>query len=542
MFCDIDSPSRLFSCSNCKKSFARRSVLLWCLSTQNQFTNSLSDVLLRHQNTCKAKSNGDEVKTLLPKTDVKIGRKTACLRCARLKRGCSSEWPCLNCSIANAECTYPVDCHRAAHVTDASNRSYGIDTSQTNNGNIKCSPHPNNLKLEDNAQSIAEIVPTSNEEITTARIAVKKRKLTPGHGQVDQLSNTQLPDGQLSVTLWSPFGIAASDLEPVTSLNFLLGITRDSGITRSFGTEGLLRKLRNKTFRTISQCAIFKPSEQIDYVPVKGQLYEANLQSLPEYVSSETYIHSDNMKSFQVCCTPDTSTGQQIWQPIQSISLPTDLAPRIVSFESNSSHLNEYLENQALMIDQAIDDELGIKTTEIVDTIKRLASRMTPSVKHWTGWSTEVETSCFNFFSPDNLRTFLELYWFAWYPNTPVIHKPTFDPLQTPATLLAAMAIVGACHSNDQNDRNEAQRWFNAVEEMVFNDRYALDLMRGSYSTSISPIENKRCVQAIQAAYAVVVYQNWDGNTASKRRMRHLRFGAVVDVSQRYGYISRPRA
>ena len=45
---------------------------------------------------------------------------------------------------------------------------------------------------------------------------------------------------------------------------------------------------------------------------------------------------------------------------------------------------------------------------------------------------------------------------------------------------------------------------------------------------SISACREK--VQALQAAYMVCLYQNWEGSDASKRRIRRYRFATLVSV------------
>lgn len=48
------------------------------------------------------------------------------------------------------------------------------------------------------------------------------------------------------------------------------------------------------------------------------------------------------------------------------------------------------------------------------------------------------------------------------------------------------------------------------------------------------PSIQERKVQALQAAYIVCLYQNWEGGDAGKRRIRRFRFGTMVAVSGQY--------
>jgi hypothetical protein len=67
---------------------------------------------------------------------------------------------------------------------------------------------------------------------------------------------------------------------------------------------------------------------------------------------------------------------------------------------------------------------------------------------------------------------------------------------------------------------------------MVFTDD---DFSRDSPSTfdpaMFDPATNRRKIQALQAAYMVCLYQNWEGTDASKRRIRRYRYSTVVSVS-----------
>jgi hypothetical protein len=49
--------------------------------------------------------------------------------------------------------------------------------------------------------------------------------------------------------------------------------------------------------------------------------------------------------------------------------------------------------------------------------------------------------------------------------------------------------------------------------------------------SSVPSCLRRNRVQALQAAYMVCLYQNWEGSDASKRRIRRYRFAALVSVS-----------
>jgi hypothetical protein len=78
-------------------------------------------------------------------------------------------------------------------------------------------------------------------------------------------------------------------------------------------------------------------------------------------------------------------------------------------------------------------------------------------------------------------------------------------------------------------DSQDARIWFNCVEEMVFIDE---DFNSDSaYLPSGGLTVHRRKIQALQAAYMVCLYQNWEGTDASKSRIRRYRFATLVSVS-----------
>lgn len=80
-------------------------------------------------------------------------------------------------------------------------------------------------------------------------------------------------------------------------------------------------------------------------------------------------------------------------------------------------------------------------------------------------------------------------------------------------------------------DWDKARLWFNAVEEAVFvSDDFCDDsIVFPGHTPSLAKI------QALQAAYIVCLYQNWEGTDQSKRRIRRHRFSTLVSVARDIG-------
>jgi hypothetical protein len=192
-----------------------------------------------------------------------------------------------------------------------------------------------------------------------------------------------------------------------------------------------------------------------------------------------------------------------------------------------------------------------IKLQQVVSLVKNVVTVKPKNSAVTLTWSTALEQKCLDFFSPTRFAKFIELYWSVWHPNVDLLHRPSFDPTSAKSILLAAMALVGkyherasycniltmtgACASPDPADNEDAKMWFNCVEEMVFtDDDFCRDIdppAEIDIESPVSTVDNQRKLQALQAAYIVCLYQNWEGTDASKRRIRRHRFSTVVSVS-----------
>ncbi|KAL3476682.1 hypothetical protein BJX99DRAFT_258232 [Aspergillus californicus] len=177
-----------------------------------------------------------------------------------------------------------------------------------------------------------------------------------------------------------------------------------------------------------------------------------------------------------------------------------------------------------------LNDTLALKTHQILLLVKEVVVIKPRNSAVTLDWSPVVEQICLQFFAPVNLRKFMELYWAIWHPNVNFVHRPTFDPVHAKPSLLAAMALVGACVSSDVIDHESARMWFNCVEELVFIDEDFNSDLSFSPSSDISKYRYK--IQALQAAYIVCLYQNWEGDDASKRRVRRNRFATLVSTAR----------
>lgn len=180
-----------------------------------------------------------------------------------------------------------------------------------------------------------------------------------------------------------------------------------------------------------------------------------------------------------------------------------------------------------------LSDPLSLKTHEILLLVEEVVTVKPRNSSVTLDWSAALKNACLRFFSPANLRRYLGLYWAIWHPNVNFVHRPTFDAVSAKPALLAAMALMGACVSPDMPDNEDARMWLNCVEEIVFIDDDFNSHLGYPVSSSIGVHRAK--LQALQAAYIVCLYQNWEGTDGSKSRIRRFRFANLVSTARDIG-------
>ncbi|KAF2111889.1 hypothetical protein BDV96DRAFT_179870 [Lophiotrema nucula] len=174
----------------------------------------------------------------------------------------------------------------------------------------------------------------------------------------------------------------------------------------------------------------------------------------------------------------------------------------------------------------SFNDHLGLKSREIVLSIKDVANRATSAISG-ISWTPLLEDACYGFFSTYNLHKYLTAFRIIWQPNWPVFHRATFNAAATSAPLVAGMAIIGACCAPEDGQREAAAQWFDIVEEWIFNHE---DLRNKTSEQGEYHVLLQTRLDALRAAYCVVLYQSWEGHHDSKLRARQVLHPELVTV------------
>ncbi|KAJ5874784.1 uncharacterized protein N7529_003214 [Penicillium soppii] len=177
-------------------------------------------------------------------------------------------------------------------------------------------------------------------------------------------------------------------------------------------------------------------------------------------------------------------------------------------------------------------DKLTTKATEIVESLRKtIANKRNNDVIKFD-WSPAIYTQCQDFYSPGNIRRFLQYFWSLWYPNCPIIHKPLFDACKASPALLCVMVLIGACLSPSKNDVQDARKWLDCVEELIFSH----ESFRDSYSRRKDDTDwKKERLQSIQAGYLVCSLQKREGPGEAQARIRRYRHASMVTLARHIG-------
>ncbi|KNG84089.1 hypothetical protein ANOM_007219 [Aspergillus nomiae NRRL 13137] len=178
-------------------------------------------------------------------------------------------------------------------------------------------------------------------------------------------------------------------------------------------------------------------------------------------------------------------------------------------------------------------DLLFLRSQEIIHDLQTLITQKAYRSIIKLDWSPSVQESCSTLFAPNNIRRFLGYFWSLWYPNCPIVHRPSFKPQTAPLTLLCVMVVIGACLSPHDGDRSLARMWLDTVEELVFSNEVFQE--KSALETTPPVLEGqtewkKRRVECLQMTYLVCSLQKREGSTEAQTRSRRYRHAMMVTV------------
>lgn len=171
-------------------------------------------------------------------------------------------------------------------------------------------------------------------------------------------------------------------------------------------------------------------------------------------------------------------------------------------------------------------DPLQAKSHEVVEKMQAIFMKEIDGAAVATKWTKPIQRLCCEFFSPSNIRRFLEYFWSLWYPNCPIVHKPLFDANEASSALLCVMVLIGACLSPSSEEHETARILLDSCEELVFSHK----CFRGDGAIS-KDVERRDMIQCMQASYLMCSLQKREGSLEAQARIRRYRHASMVAVS-----------
>jgi len=343
------------------------------------------DVLKRHARTCEARALG----LIAPS-----GRRRACDLCVRQKKACSASQPCQNCERLSVPCCYSFNVNQENKRPSTSQESVaaGSDSSEAQT-----------LPTTEDINPIVETVETveelaANEAEFNAVILADPLEASiwdapdTSGSWLDYL-NFMPAKSLLDVSTNRQQLVTTRKDNPRYSFRFLDNFTRRTGLLESFecGTPAL----RERTVTSFLQ-----------------QQVGSNV--ILRHLAGSHGGPSADVADDLAAALADSST------------IPTSITGSVPFVQNPWLH-----------------DPLMIKIHQIIVIAKEVVTMKPRNSAVTVEWSPLLEQKCIEFFSQENVRKFLTLYWTIWHPNVNLIHRPTFDPATANPTLLAAMAVMG---------------------------------------------------------------------------------------------------
>lgn len=467
------------------------------------------DVLKRHWRTCKACLNSGQSHPYDSSVSGRGRKRKACDRCVRLKKACNFSFPCDTCQARQVACSY----HK---LDDVSAPLPAVGGSLDNASDNKHTQEMENPDFGESSTAASSLHRLNQEGTLGSEVGSIPTMTSPfdfdwiDWGLCSSLLHT--PQNHL------PGPVHASLGQP-SALEFLSQFTSTHGFVNSF------------------DCGTHWQRWQIAMDPGPAGHGNPDIPSgLGLGLWEEELHHSELLGVNWVSGTGDTTrhcnplqTPANAGDAIGPDSPADDSLPTRATVSAHG--ISETPHHGASLL-----DTLAIRAHLIVQGLREVASKTTQNSYTTLRWSTFLEGKCLQLFSPSKIRRFLSLFWSSWYPNCPIVHKPTFTAEQASPVLLATMVVIGACVSPLESDNEDVRPWFDYVEEMVFSDEWLQDdLVPGpSSSRCESQLARQKRLQSLQAAYFVCLFQNWEGSEGAKRRIRRHRYSTVISVSSAY--------
>ena len=390
----------LHYCPVCLKGYKRREHLQRHRTTHNadrpyccntcDAAFKRTDILRRHMETCDGKRAQQGIATR---------KRRACDRCVRQKKACNSSSPCQNCQKRGVSCQYSyLGCAAGPSrpTTEAADAPAATDDGRTLSG----TPWPVD-NAADNASAADSMVGDAPSDPAS--------QVVPFHYEDDWTA--------LVHDTASDLGFLNSHVADMIDQEWPMFMSD------TYGTTSQLRPARREAYQSDAPYHGYTFHFLADFTSRTGLVSSFDCGTVAqrrEVVSSY----------FQALEGTDT-TGPPASSP--------ESGEFLVEFQDPCEDVASY----SAEWESWLDNPMVVKLQQIILRIKEVVVIKPRNSTVTLSWSPALEARCLDFFSLSRFGKFLELYWSVWHPNVNFLHRPTFDPTNTPSTLLAAMATIG---------------------------------------------------------------------------------------------------
>lgn len=472
-------------------------------------------MLKRHWKTCRARLDiGAAIP--VPSHQVKGRKRTSCDRCCRMKRACGGQDPCVPCTSKKEHCSYSL-IETANRCSPARPKiSTALEELHSLGDDDNTAEAPDEMVKYASIRTNAALTSYGSSSLRYDPFDLHNWSLSGNTSDLDWQElmeewpqTPSLPAAALSQeTAMDAFPSLPAVGEGLFRIDFITTFAKCTGFATCFecGSTTQRRKIVTGHFSFQSE------GERLENVEdLQDGNAESDISWLGHTEMDEVQSHLDSRNLFDMNVSMYDQPLQTQTHFKQSVS---------ISDGGFASPWSSWLR-----------DPLAIKTHEIVRSIKEVVCHKARNSIITTKWSALLEAMCYKMFGPPQIRKSLALFWSAWYPNCPILHRPTFVTQNAPTGLLAAMILIGSSVSSEESDRDCAKPWYDIVEELVFEDDIfgASPMKNSNCGSSHHPLDRNRLAK-LQAAFLMCGLQHWEAREVSGQRIQKQRHNTLITV------------
>jgi hypothetical protein len=426
------------------------------------------DILHRHYKSCRQRGDCP-----IPSAQPRGRRKQACDQCAATKLACDSSRPCQTCAGKGHDCSWARVRERRPANTEV------LSQVPQSNSTVDASPYPSEASpsLSDESADLA-----NEEPSPMAALMPQVQTFTLGSMPVPFLLNFVSLETK---TFVDTFGYASAAPEPLPILSLGISLNQPAWeLSVGSGGESHSRSHFMKLNLTSSILVMGHGMHSL-----QGRS-SASLNAPNPPLLDDSYSQGFNVSGQDSLFDP--RSGPLTGGSPDSTGLPDPMRRRL--------------------------SELAMQLTDTFITLPK---------RHWARTTSAKIQDADKFFTLSNFQLFTQTFYHHFFPQCPIIHRPSCNLKIASLRLVLVICLAGALYSSLPEAIATAQSLLDLAEEYVFRNACFQELSKGKGSADqIQDCDAK--LEAIQSAVVITFLQNWEGNEAARRRGRTERFNTII--------------